>query len=95
MYTVDAIVGMVLGMDLFLGNKLFTLLCMCFLRQQICTLCNLYLYQLGVGAVPVFLSVVFALLMQETPKFLLLTKNDKEGALKSLKFYQGTAKILF
>ncbi|PAV81461.1 hypothetical protein WR25_22281 [Diploscapter pachys] len=41
---------------------------------------------------PVFFgipAVIYMCFIHETPKFLMLARNDREGALRSLRFYQG------
>ncbi|KAI1725984.1 sugar transporter domain-containing protein [Ditylenchus destructor] len=65
--------GMILGMNKFLGAKLFWLLV--------------------VGALPSLFSLLLLLPMRESPKFLLLHRNNKEEAIKSLKFYQACSDI--
>jgi len=43
----------------------------------------------GLAAVPGFLAIVAVLPLQESPKWLLITRGDKEAALESLTFYRG------
>ncbi|CAI2332217.1 unnamed protein product [Caenorhabditis sp. 36 PRJEB53466] len=41
--------------------------------------------------VPLFLSLCFVLRIPETPKFLMITKNDRENAMRSLEYFQGSS----
>lgn len=43
----------------------------------------------AVAVLPCLLSVLFLLPFHETPKFLLLKREDREAAAKALIFYQG------
>uniref|UniRef100_A0A915MNA1 Major facilitator superfamily (MFS) profile domain-containing protein n=1 Tax=Meloidogyne javanica TaxID=6303 RepID=A0A915MNA1_MELJA len=43
----------------------------------------------GFGAIPGILSIFIVLPLRESPKFLLLNRNDRKAAIKSLEFYQG------
>ncbi|CAK5024580.1 unnamed protein product [Meloidogyne enterolobii] len=43
----------------------------------------------GFGAIPGILSIFIVLPLSESPKFLLLNRNDRKAAIKSLEFYQG------
>ncbi|VDK38376.1 unnamed protein product [Gongylonema pulchrum] len=47
---------------------------------------------LGFSAIPQLFGVFFLLLIPETPKYLMITQNDRKGALKSLEFFQGQRK---
>jgi len=44
---------------------------------------------LGFGAIPGILSIFIVLPLRESPKFLLLNRNDRKAAIKSSEFYQG------
>lgn len=47
---------------------------------------------LSVSIFPQALFVVFLFFIPETPKYLMITKNDRAAALKSLEFFQGEKK---
>uniref|UniRef100_A0AC35U7L8 MFS domain-containing protein n=1 Tax=Rhabditophanes sp. KR3021 TaxID=114890 RepID=A0AC35U7L8_9BILA len=47
---------------------------------------------LGVPILPMFISIILLLFLPETPKYLMLVKNNRKAALKSLNFFQGTHK---
>uniref|UniRef100_A0A183BKD7 MFS domain-containing protein n=1 Tax=Globodera pallida TaxID=36090 RepID=A0A183BKD7_GLOPA len=68
-YNLASNIGMLLGMDAFLGRNLEFLI--------------------GLGLIPNLLGILTSIPLKETPKFLLLNREDKEGALKALHFYQG------
>jgi hypothetical protein len=38
---------------------------------------------------PGILSILIVLPLHESPKFLLINRNDRKGAVKSLEYYQG------
>ncbi|KAL3081814.1 hypothetical protein niasHT_034005 [Heterodera trifolii] len=68
-YNVVANIGMLLGMDVLLGQNLEILI--------------------GFGMVPSFFGILTSIALEETPKFLLLNRENTEKALKALQFYQG------
>lgn len=39
--------------------------------------------------IPSLLSILVMFFVHETPKFLLMNKKDRDGAIKALKYYQG------
>ncbi|KAI1702571.1 sugar transporter domain-containing protein [Ditylenchus destructor] len=43
----------------------------------------------GIGAIPSFTCCFMVMLLKETPKFLLVSRRNKDAAVKSLIFYQG------
>ncbi|CAD6199644.1 unnamed protein product [Caenorhabditis auriculariae] len=43
----------------------------------------------GIAVIPAIIATLLCIPLKETPKFLLLNRNDRSGALKSLEFYQG------
>lgn len=43
---------------------------------------------IGVSCAPTLISVILVMMLHESPRYLVLTKNDLKGAVKSLKFYQ-------
>lgn len=43
----------------------------------------------GVALIPTFLAILTTIPLKETPKFLLLNREDKQSALESFAFYQG------
>ncbi|ETN76378.1 transporter, major facilitator family protein, partial [Necator americanus] len=43
----------------------------------------------GISIIPAVISILLAIPLKETPKFLLLNRNDRIGAVKSLKYYRG------
>jgi hypothetical protein len=54
---------------------------------------------IGVPLIPASLAILTSLSLKETPKFLLLNREDKQAAIESLAFYQGgtgnSAKIIY
>lgn len=49
---------------------------------------------LAATAIPTIAGTLLSLSIQESPKFLLTKRKDKEAAEKSLLFYQGNDNIL-
>ncbi|KAI6233964.1 Solute carrier family 2, facilitated glucose transporter member 1 [Aphelenchoides fujianensis] len=48
-----------------------------------------FLTLIAVQLFPVLLSIPLALVLPETPKFLMIERNDRKAAMKSLVFFQG------
>lgn len=68
-YLLISVVGMALGMDIILGQKL--------------------VYLLAFAMVPSFFSIIIMLPLHESPKYLLLNRKDRDGAIAALCYYQG------
>ncbi|CAD5215327.1 unnamed protein product [Bursaphelenchus xylophilus] len=47
---------------------------------------------LGYSIIPGLVSLLFLFLIPETPKYLMIVKHDRKGALESLQFFQGEKK---
>ncbi|TMS35849.1 hypothetical protein L596_003152 [Steinernema carpocapsae] len=47
---------------------------------------------LGVSIIPGVFSILFLFFIPDTPKFLMITRNNRQAALKSLEFFQGAKK---
>ncbi|RCN26791.1 hypothetical protein ANCCAN_27482, partial [Ancylostoma caninum] len=43
----------------------------------------------GISIIPAVISIILVIPLRETPKFLLLNRNDRKAAAESLKFYRG------
>ncbi|KAL6733707.1 hypothetical protein Aduo_004333 [Ancylostoma duodenale] len=43
----------------------------------------------GIAIIPAVISIILVIPLRETPKFLLLNRNDRKAAAESLKFYRG------
>ncbi|KAK5986021.1 Solute carrier family 2 facilitated glucose transporter member 3 [Trichostrongylus colubriformis] len=43
----------------------------------------------GIAMIPAAISVLLVIPLRETPKFLLLNKNDRNAAMESLRYYRG------
>ncbi|GMT36759.1 hypothetical protein PFISCL1PPCAC_28056, partial [Pristionchus fissidentatus] len=45
----------------------------------------------GIAILPALIAIAITLPLFETPKFLLISRNDRDAALKSLEFYRGAS----
>ncbi|VDL71747.1 unnamed protein product [Nippostrongylus brasiliensis] len=43
----------------------------------------------GISIIPAVISIILVIPLKETPKFLLINRNDRKAATESLKFYRG------
>uniref|UniRef100_A0A915AR32 Major facilitator superfamily (MFS) profile domain-containing protein n=1 Tax=Parascaris univalens TaxID=6257 RepID=A0A915AR32_PARUN len=77
----------------FLGETGYGLMCVFGMVLGMRSVLGHSLPQLfGVSVIPQVFFVVLLLFLPETPKFLMIIRNDRFGALKSLEFFQGEKK---
>nr|CAD2146158.1 unnamed protein product [Meloidogyne enterolobii] len=77
-------IGMILGMDVFLGKNLV------YLTGKKVILIKKFSFNFkGIALLPTFLAFLLLFPIKETPKFLYLKRQDKKAMVEALKFYQG------
>lgn len=77
------VIGMGFGLDVVLGRRLWILIGKSHNRQ------NNKMNSLAVGIIPCAMAIVELAYLEETPKFLLIHKNDRGKAMEAMEFYQG------